>query len=204
MQTSHCHLQNLSRLRWTTLGSQAHTPQSVLKIYHTTLPTLWGNCFIACVDEAICQLAFFDNDQELARVKSQLHTNWQSASFYCDPTYVLSLLDAFTSEQRKLSPRLHLRGSRFQIKVWETLLDIPIGTRLSYQALAARTGNTHAYRAVASAVAKNNIAYLLPCHRIIRKSGDTGDYRWGSARKKTILHWESSFEQTPVNLSEQD
>lgn len=195
MQFPRCHLQNLSRLRWAAFASQAE--KSTLKIYHSTLPTLWGNCFIAVTDNAICQLAFFDDDQQLDYVKSQLHSGWQTAAFFHDPKYVVAFVEALTADQPELTPLLHLKGSRFQLKVWEALLDIPMGNQHSYQSLAATLGNAQACRAVACAVAKNQIACLIPCHRIIRKNGDIGNYRWGVARKRAILHWESLIPQTP-------
>jgi AraC family transcriptional regulator, regulatory protein of adaptative response / methylated-DNA-[protein]-cysteine methyltransferase len=89
----------------------------------------------------------------------------------------------------KLNPtlKLHLRGTNFQIKVWEALLNIPTGALTSYEHIAASIGNPRAVRAVGSAVGDNPIAYLIPCHRVIRKSGEFGNYLYGSARKKAIL-----------------
>jgi AraC family transcriptional regulator of adaptative response/methylated-DNA-[protein]-cysteine methyltransferase len=82
---------------------------------------------------------------------------------------------------------LHLRGTNFQIKVWEALLNIPMGALTTYEHIAERIGNPRAVRAVGSAVGHNPIAYLIPCHRVIRKSGEYGNYLYGSARKKAML-----------------
>ena len=82
---------------------------------------------------------------------------------------------------------LHLRGTNFQIKVWEALLNIPMGALTTYEHIAAQIGNPRAVRAVGSAVGNNPVAYLIPCHRVIRKSGEYGNYLYGSARKKAIL-----------------
>ncbi|WP_345306213.1 MGMT family protein [Candidatus Villigracilis saccharophilus] len=83
--------------------------------------------------------------------------------------------------------KLHLSGTNFQIKVWEALLNIPIGTVTTYEHIAAQIGNPNALRAVGTAVGHNPIAVLIPCHRVIRKSGEFGNYRYGAARKKALL-----------------
>jgi AraC family transcriptional regulator of adaptative response/methylated-DNA-[protein]-cysteine methyltransferase len=83
-------------------------------------------------------------------------------------------------------------GTNFQIKVWEALLRIPPGSVVCYEDLARRLGKPSASRAVGSAVGRNPISFLIPCHRAIRKMGITGDYHWGAARKKAILAWEAA------------
>jgi AraC family transcriptional regulator of adaptative response/methylated-DNA-[protein]-cysteine methyltransferase len=90
---------------------------------------------------------------------------------------------------------LHLKGTNLQIKVWQALLKIPRGRLISYEAVARKIGRPEAVRAVANAVASNPVAFLIPCHRVIRKTGVIGDYRWGSARKKAILSWEAGREE---------
>jgi AraC family transcriptional regulator of adaptative response/methylated-DNA-[protein]-cysteine methyltransferase len=87
---------------------------------------------------------------------------------------------------------LYVRGSNFQVKVWEALLRIPSGSAVSYETIAARIAAPTATRAVASAIARNPVAFLIPCHRVIRKTGAFGEYRWGSARKKAMLGWEAA------------
>ncbi len=84
-----------------------------------------------------------------------------------------------------------LKGTRFQIKVWEALLTIPFGALASYQTVADMCGAGDSSRAVAGAIAANPVAYLIPCHRVIRKSGALSDYRWGAARKSAIIGWEA-------------
>ena len=88
--------------------------------------------------------------------------------------------------------RLHLHGTAFQLKVWETLLEIPTGTLATYKEVAARAGTPKACRAVGTAIGKNPIALLIPCHRVIRSSGETGGYRWGTWRKTAIIEWEAA------------
>jgi AraC family transcriptional regulator of adaptative response/methylated-DNA-[protein]-cysteine methyltransferase len=105
----------------------------------------------------------------------------------------------FVAARRIFHPRrrperliLDLRGSNFQIKVWEALLRIPPGALASYGDVAAAIGRPSATRAVASAVARNPVSYLIPCHRVIRASGAFGEYRWGAARKQAIVAWEAA------------
>ena len=88
--------------------------------------------------------------------------------------------------------RLHVEGTNFQVRVWEALLRVPFGAVTTYEALAGHAGQPAATRAVASAVARNPVGYLIPCHRVIRKLGVMGGYRWGPARKKAILAWEAA------------
>lgn len=83
-------------------------------------------------------------------------------------------------------------GTPFQIEVWAALMDIPFGETVTYSELARRIGRPTAVRAVASAVAKNKIAYLIPCHRVVRSDGTVGKFRWGSARKKQMIEWEKA------------
>ena len=87
---------------------------------------------------------------------------------------------------------LQIKGTNFQINVWKALLNIPKGFITSYQDIAAYIGHPKAFRAVASAIAINPVAYLIPCHRVIAKSGKIHQYRWGSARKKALIGWEAA------------
>ena len=90
---------------------------------------------------------------------------------------------------------LYIKGTNFQIKVWEALLRIPPGTVISYEDLAVSVGMPQAARAVGHAVARNPIPVLIPCHRVIRKTGEFGDYHYGAARKKALLGWEMAYSQ---------
>ena len=90
------------------------------------------------------------------------------------------------------SMQLFVKGTTFQVKVWEALLKIPCGDIVSYQSVADYMGKPGATRAVASAIAKNPVSYLIPCHRVIRKAGHIGAYRWGSTYKAALIGWEAS------------
>ncbi len=99
----------------------------------------------------------------------------------------------FTHDWNKLDQiKLHLKGTDFQIKVWETLLKIPIGGLSTYGKIAKEIGNSNASRAVGTAIGSNPIAYLIPCHRVIRSTGVTGEYMWGSVRKTALIGWEGA------------
>ncbi|HEX8039766.1 MAG TPA: MGMT family protein [Chryseosolibacter sp.] len=92
-----------------------------------------------------------------------------------------------------------MKGTNFQVKVWEALLRIPAGHLTTYQEIAAAIRQPGAQQAVGSAVGSNHIAYLIPCHRVIRKDGILGEYRWSAARKKSIIGWELARHHAPNN-----
>jgi len=99
----------------------------------------------------------------------------------------------FGQDWRKLEEiKLHLKGTPFQIKVWETLLQVPVGGLTTYSDLAKKSGHTGASRAVGTAVGNNPVAFLIPCHRVIKSTGEIGQYHWGSVRKNAIIGWEAS------------
>jgi AraC family transcriptional regulator of adaptative response/methylated-DNA-[protein]-cysteine methyltransferase len=159
-------------------------------------PTPFGECLLAVTKRGICYLAFVDGDRQA--VFEQLRLDWSNASLRDDPSRTGSLVDLiFPSRRVDHSPlrqptgiSLHLRGTNFQIKVWEALLRLPVGSAINYEALAGQVGSVNAARAVGSAVARNPVAYLIPCHRVLQKAGDFGNYRYGSVRKQAILGWE--------------
>ncbi len=158
-------------------------------------PTPFGECVLAKTERGICHLGFVEqHGQEQAF--SQLKSNWKQATFQEAPHQTLPLVEQiFTTEPpTPASPPFHLllKGTNFQVNVWQALLSIPQGMLVSYHNIASYIGNPKASRAVASAVAINPIAYLIPCHRVISKAGKIHHYRWGSARKKAIVGWEAA------------
>jgi AraC family transcriptional regulator of adaptative response/methylated-DNA-[protein]-cysteine methyltransferase len=99
----------------------------------------------------------------------------------------------FQDDWSRLSEiKLHLKGTGFQLKVWETLLKIPMGQLSTYGAIAGQIGKANASRDVGTAIGSNPVAFLIPCHRVIRSSGDIGGYMWGNTRKTAIIGWESA------------
>lgn len=150
----------------------------------------FGESLIAMTDRGLCALAFTqdDNRDQLLR---EVQARWPNAS-----------LAENTARTRKVARQifgdsagavtLFLKGTNFQIRVWEALLRVPAGHAVTYEDIAHSIGRPTAMRAVGAAIGQNPIAYLIPCHRVLRKSGVFGEYHWGSTRKKALLAWESA------------
>jgi AraC family transcriptional regulator, regulatory protein of adaptative response / methylated-DNA-[protein]-cysteine methyltransferase len=154
-------------------------------------PTPYGECLIAATERGICCLAFV-SDQGRDVVLDEMKTDWINAEWVEDTLQTGKHIKSIFSPNLKTPITLHVKGTNFQIKVWEALLRIPPGQVTSYESLADKTGNPSASRAVGNALAHNPIAYLIPCHRVLRKIGDFGNYRYGSARKKAMLMRENT------------
>lgn len=131
---------------------------------------------------------------DLAAALDALKARWPAAALQEDAAGAEDIAGRiFVPDARTARPfHLHLKGTNFQIQVWKALLQIPEGWVASYEELAGFMGNPKAFRAVASAVAANPVGFLIPCHRVIRKSGEAHNYRWGHLRKKAILAWEAA------------
>lgn len=168
-----------------------------LRIYYGLHDSPFGQCLLAQTERGVCKCAFYDAAEQAAQLIQELYAEWpQAAIERADAkTAALSAL-IFPSAERAVShsapPRLHLllKGSKFQLKVWEALLRIPEGELVSYQQMALGIGEANATRAVASAVARNSLGYLIPCHRVIRSTGEFNQYRWGAPRKMAMIGWE--------------
>ncbi|WP_338438811.1 MGMT family protein [Synechococcus elongatus] len=120
---------------------------------------------------------------------------WPNAEIGYQPTATAAIAQQLF-HQETVDPdlfRLHVYGTAFQQKVWRSLLQIPRGSRTTYRDLATAIGKPSAARAVGNAVGKNPIAYLIPCHRVVRQSGELGGYRWGCDRKQQLLAWEAQI-----------
>ncbi len=152
--------------------------------------TPFGPALAGWTPRGICFLAFLDDD---ARPRyDELRAAWPAADLRQDDARAQALIDqVFPAAPQPGRLHLLLRGTNFQLKVWEALLRLPPGRRVSYTQLAGLAGTPKAQRAVGSALAANAIAYLIPCHRVIRESGDSGQYRWGGERKAAMLAWEA-------------
>lgn len=180
----------------TTPTEQHHRSAEPIDITYGNHPTPFGPALIAFTPKGLCHLDFFDDDGTTAL--AQLRKNWPHANFCEDHSATAPLIkQVFTSlSQQSSHPlRLHLRGTEFQLKVWQKLLDIPPGALISYRDLAQRVGHPAAARAVGGAVGRNPICYLIPCHRVIRSDGSIGGYRSGIARKKTLLASEAAHRE---------
>ncbi len=164
-----------------------------LTIHYGVHESPFGECLIAITERGICSLEFLPPQGHRLALK-QLKTAWSAATIEEQPKHTRAVVAQLFEPMRpaRRPPSLHLRGTNFQIKVWEALLRIPAGHVTAYEYLAHAIGMPRATRAVASAVASNRIAYLIPCHRVIRKTGVLGEYRWGAARKQAMLVWEAA------------
>jgi AraC family transcriptional regulator of adaptative response/methylated-DNA-[protein]-cysteine methyltransferase len=190
-------LSSLGRLHDLFVNTEAVTPGEYksggagLTIRYGIHPSPFGKCLIATTERGICNLRFVNISE--GKVIDNLVADWQQAEMVEDFKSTAPLVARIFSGLGTNTPlKIHLRGTNFQIKVWEALLSIPSGALTTYEHIAAQIGNPKAVRAVGSAVGHNPVAYLIPCHRVIRKSGDFGNYLYGSARKKVILAREFS------------
>lgn len=178
---------------------EAVTPQeyklhgSGIRIEYGFHETLFGLCIIGVTERGVCWLSFCQSGGDPLVELNEMKMHWHNSVFHQDQALTLSFAkQIFNREnaptQRKL--QVLVKGTNFQVKVWEALLRIPSGNVTTYQDMASQIQNPKALQAVGSAVGSNHIAYLIPCHRVIRKDGILGEYRWSSVRKKSIIGWE--------------
>lgn len=147
----------------------------------------FGKIFPACSPRGITHLSFFDDDE--SESMEALLKDWPSATLIRDDRMAEKMALGMFSE----NVTLHLKGTPFQLLVWRALLEIPHGGLSNYGSIAAKLGMAGAARAVGNAVGANRIAYLIPCHRVIRAAGGLGGYRWGTERKRAMLAMERSL-----------
>ena len=165
-----------------------------LTIRYGVHPSPFGDCLLAITDQGICALAFLSG-RRAGEALEELRARWGNANLVLDPRATKAVSDRIFAPSRwGDAPPLNVivRGTNFQVKVWEALVRIPPGRVASYEEIAARIGAPKAVRAVGSALARNPVAFLIPCHRVIRKTGAFGNYGGGPARKKAILAWEAA------------
>jgi AraC family transcriptional regulator of adaptative response/methylated-DNA-[protein]-cysteine methyltransferase len=165
-----------------------------IKIAYGVHPSLFGDCLLATTERGICALHFV-REESKTDLLNRFQKKWQNASLEFSPQKTRPLVDRifdFSADQEPASLHLYVRGTNFQIKVWEALLRIPLGSAVTYEDIAVHIGMPRAARAVGNAVGQNPIPFLIPCHRVIRKLGDFGNYGGGPARKKAILGWEAA------------
>lgn len=163
-----------------------------LRINYSFAETPFGRVMVASTDKGICHLAFVDEGEEeaLGSLK-QLFPN--AAYTQCPDRKQEDALSVFNRDWSKPDEiKLHLKGTSFQLKVWETLLKIPAGGLTTYADLATKSGHEGACRAVGTAIGRNPVAFLIPCHRVIKATGDIGNYHWGEVRKNVIIGWEAA------------
>jgi AraC family transcriptional regulator of adaptative response/methylated-DNA-[protein]-cysteine methyltransferase len=191
-------LSSLGRLHDLFVTTEAVTPGEYksggagVTIRYGLHDTPFGKALIGTTERGICHLGFVGKSEGDA--VNMLVSSWPEAKMVEDFRATAPLIEPiFDLTKRGNTPlRIHLRGTNFQIKVWEALLRIPPGAVTSYEGLAAQAGRPRASRAVGTALGRNPIAVLIPCHRVIRKLGEFGNYRYGTSRKKALLGWEAA------------
>lgn len=185
---------------------EAVTPQEYKQrggiiIQYGFTDTQFGQALIGVSERGVCWLSFLQTDGDALVSLEEMKSYWNNSVFrenseliedYATRIFSRLSVTPLHEEREKNNGKLHLfvKGTNFQIKVWEALLRLPVGNVTTYQTIANTIGNPKALQAVGSAVGANHIAYLIPCHRVIRKDGILGEYRWNAIRKKSMLGWE--------------
>lgn len=163
-----------------------------LTIHYSLHPTPFGTCIVASTPIGICYMSFSDNANQAVQ---ELRAEFKYATIVAGnpPTHEEAVsIFTFLDDGNIRSIKLHLKGSPFQLKVWEALLKIPAGNVCSYGQIADVIGQPSASRAVGTAIGQNLVGYLIPCHRVIQASGALGGYRWDLTRKLALLGWEQT------------
>jgi AraC family transcriptional regulator of adaptative response/methylated-DNA-[protein]-cysteine methyltransferase len=201
LETTHqVGLSSLGRLHDLFITAEAVTPGEYksrgagMTIRYGVHPTPFGKCLIATTERGICHLSFVQTGEGDAI--DNLVMDWKQATMIEDHRSTIGLIEPIFDlryNHRGKPLNVHLRGTNFQLKVWEALLQIQVGQVTTYAGIASRIGKPNAMRAVGTAVGHNPIAVLIPCHRVIRKVGDFGNYRYGTLRKKALLAREFSY-----------
>lgn len=163
-----------------------------LTIRYSFADSVFGLLLVASTHKGVCYLAFADEGRPAALrlLKEEFPNGHYVQGGDALQDQALSIFSRDWSQPRDL--KLHLKGTSFQIKVWETLLKVPMGDLTTYSELAKEIQSPRAVRAVGSAVGHNPVAFLIPCHRVIRSDGKIGEYHWGSTRKNAIIGWEAT------------
>jgi len=181
------------RLHDLTVTLEAMTPGEIraggegVSIRHGVADTPFGTAFFAETARGLCRLAFID-DAGSAELR-MLRDSWPHARFVRDDARASTLVETIWGHRAETLP-LAVCGTNFQVQVWRALLELDAGETVTYSALAQKLGKPEGARAVGNAVGANPIAWVIPCHRVLRAGGELGGYRWGVARKQMIRRWE--------------
>lgn len=190
-------LSSSSRLHDLFVTYEAMTPAEFkskgagLTIHYGIHETPFGDCLIAVTERGITDFRFIENEDKELIIK-ELQQDFEKAKLIFDNNFTKPFIEQIFYETHNSDEHLTLlmRGTNFQIKVWEALLKIPFGQMVSYETIANAIGKPTAQRAVGTAIGSNRLGYIIPCHRVLQKVGGIGGYRWGITRKKAILGWE--------------
>jgi AraC family transcriptional regulator of adaptative response/methylated-DNA-[protein]-cysteine methyltransferase len=167
-----------------------------LTINYSCTDSPFGTVLVASTPKGLCQIAFIDNEADALNILKGRFPN----AAYTNTTDRMQqdVLLIFTKDWPALDEiKLHIKGTAFQMKVWEALLKIPTGNLVTYGDIARYIEHPKANRAVGTAVGQNPIAFLIPCHRVIQSTGALGGYRWGPSRKEAMIGWESALLKDP-------
>ncbi|PWK79914.1 AraC family transcriptional regulator of adaptative response/methylated-DNA-[protein]-cysteine methyltransferase [Mucilaginibacter oryzae] len=170
-----------------------------LEINYSFAGSTFGDIIVASTAKGICYLAFADNRETAL---NELLLQFPNATYrqMADAAQQNALL-VFKKDWSELSSiKLHLKGTGFQLKVWEALLKIPMGGLNTYSDVSQTIQMPTASRAVGSAIAANPVAFLIPCHRVIKSTGEFGQYHWGPTRKTAMIGWEAAKVQEPLHM----
>lgn len=177
-------------LRWEAMSPGAYAQRGAgLTIRYGWFDSPFGEVLAMGTDKGLCGLAFAGECGRDAAWED-MTGRWPEADFTENPDAIAPWVDAAFAGKGQAA--LHMIGAPFQIKVWEALLRIPTGHVTTYSDIARAIGNPNAVRAVGTAVGRNPVSFLIPCHRALRKSGGLGGYHWGLPVKRAILAWESA------------
>ncbi len=165
-----------------------------LSIQYGWHPSPFGVCLMGITEKGLCWLSFHSDKSGL----QDLEHEWKAAKFKENPDAAREVIQQIFHHSNGVenSIALHLKGTNLQIRVWKALLSLTKGEVASYTQIAQMAERPLAVRAVASAVGRNSISYLIPCHRVIRATGAIGGYRWGVTRKRALLAWETAQQET--------
>jgi AraC family transcriptional regulator, regulatory protein of adaptative response / methylated-DNA-[protein]-cysteine methyltransferase len=182
------------RLHDLTVTLEAMTPGEIrgggegVTLRHGTADTPFGTAFLAETPRGLCRLVFVDEEDDATELQA-LRVLWPRAEFVRDDARAAELVTIIWGHRTATFP-LAVTGTNFQVQVWRALLELEPGEMVTYGSLARKLGKPDAARAVGTAVGANPIAWVIPCHRVLRAGGLLGGYRWGTARKQMIRRWE--------------
>ena len=190
-------LSGTGRLHDLFIGIEGMTPAEYknggknLLINYSFADSPFGNVVVASTSKGVCYMAFVEEE---TTVPEDLKRRFPRAVYQMkSDVNQQNALSIFQSDWSSLSDiKLHLKGTPFQLKVWEALLKIPMGKLSTYGRIAAQIGNAGASRAVGTAIGSNPVSFLIPCHRVIQSSGNMGGYMWGTTRKTVMIGWENA------------
>ena len=187
------------RLHDLTVTLEAMTPGEIraagegVRIRHGIAATPFGSAFVAETARGLCRLSFVEREADATELRA-LRVMWPRAEFVRDDAHAARLIATIWNREvggnAAVTLPLAVSGTNFQVQVWRALLELEPGETVTYGALAKRLGKPDAARAVGTAVGSNPVAWVIPCHRVLRAGGELGGYRWGSSRKQMIRRWE--------------